>query len=59
MAERGGRNTEFDLLGRRGGYATILCKDTANKPCPSCGALIKKEAYMGGSIYYCPRCQPL
>jgi formamidopyrimidine-DNA glycosylase len=58
MTEKGGRDTEQDLLGRPGGYSTILSKNTANKPCPVCGTLIKKEVYLGGSIYYCEKCQP-
>ncbi len=57
MAKRGGRDTESDLFGRPGGYRTILSKNTVGKPCPSCGTIIKKEAYMGGSIYYCEKCQ--
>lgn len=59
MAARGGRDTELDLFGRPGGYKTILSKKTVNTPCPACGGLIKKESYMGGSIYYCERCQEL
>ena len=57
MAAKGGRNTENDFFGNQGGYKTKLCKNTAGQPCPVCGALIKKEAYLGGSIYYCPGCQ--
>jgi formamidopyrimidine-DNA glycosylase len=57
MKERGGRDTELDLFGHPGGYKTILSKNTVNKPCPVCGTMIKKEAYMGGSIYYCEKCQ--
>jgi formamidopyrimidine-DNA glycosylase len=57
MAEEGGRDTEQDLFGRPGGYRTILSKNTVNKSCPVCGTLIKKEAYLGGSIYYCEKCQ--
>jgi formamidopyrimidine-DNA glycosylase len=59
MAVQGGRDTELDLFGRAGGYKTILCKNTVNKPCPICGTAIKKEAYMGGSVYYCEKCQRL
>jgi len=59
MATKGGRDTELDLFGRPGGYKTILCKNTVNKPCPVCGTIIQKEAYMGGSIYYCEKCQVL
>lgn len=58
MTEQGGRDTEKDLFGQPGGYRTILSKNTANTPCPRCGELICKEAYLGGSIYYCPTCQP-
>lgn len=59
MAGQGGRDTELDLFGRPGNYKTILSKNTVNKPCPTCGTAIKKEAYMGGNIYYCEKCQSL
>lgn len=59
MTAQGGRDTERDLFDCPGGYKTILSKNTAGLPCPSCGAIIRKEAYMGGSIYYCPDCQKL
>ena len=59
MAARGGRDTELGLFGRPGGYKTILSKNTVGKPCPGCGTTIKKEAYLGGSIYYCEQCQEL
>jgi formamidopyrimidine-DNA glycosylase len=59
MASEGGRDTERDLFGNPGGYETILCKNTVNKPCSICGTMIKKEAYMGGSVYYCDKCQEL
>lgn len=59
MAVNGGRDTERDLFGRFGGYRTILSKNTLDKPCSTCGDVIKKEAYLGGSIYYCPTCQEL
>lgn len=57
MTAQGGRDTERDLFGQPGGYRTILSRNTVGKPCPACGATIKKEAYLGGSIYYCPGCQ--
>lgn len=57
MTSKGGRDTEKDLFGVSGGYQTILSKNTVEKPCPVCGTIIKKEAYMGGSIYYCGGCQ--
>lgn len=59
MMVQGGRDTERDLFGNPGGYKTILSKNTAAKPCPICNTTIKKEAYLGGSIYYCPCCQKL
>ena len=57
MTAKGGRDTENDLFGMPGAYKTKLSKNTAGQPCPVCGTLIKKEAYLGGSIYYCARCQ--
>ena len=57
MFDRGGRDTELDLFGCRGGYQTLLSKNTVGKPCPVCGTVIKKESYLGGSIYYCEECQ--
>lgn len=57
MVDGGGRDTETDLHGRPGGYRTLLSRNTVNKPCSVCGTIIRKEAYMGGSIYFCPQCQ--
>lgn len=59
MLAKGGRDTEKDLFGNKGGYKTILSKNTVGKPCPVCNSTIVKEAYLGGSIYYCPDCQRL
>lgn len=59
MTLLGGRDTERDLFGSSGGYSTKMSKNTADKECPRCGQVIRKEAYMGGSIYYCPGCQPI
>jgi formamidopyrimidine-DNA glycosylase len=59
MTSQGGRDTEPDLFGRPGRYRTILSKNTLGKPCPLCGTLIKRDAYMGGNIYYCESCQTL
>lgn len=57
MTGQGGRDTEKDLFGQPGSYATRLSKHTLHYPCPVCGGTIKKEAYLGGSIYYCESCQ--
>jgi formamidopyrimidine-DNA glycosylase len=59
MTDLGGRDTEKDFFGNNGGYKTILSKNTVKHPCPNCGDLIKKEAYLGGAVYYCPTCQKL
>jgi formamidopyrimidine-DNA glycosylase len=59
MAEQGGRDTERDLFGQPGGYRTILSKNTLEQPCPRCNGAIRKEAYLGGAVYYCPGCQNL
>ncbi|SCY60833.1 endonuclease VIII [Alkaliphilus peptidifermentans] len=59
MTNLGGRNTEKDLFGCPGGYKTKLSKHTLDKPCAVCGKSMKKESYLGGSIYYCEGCQPL
>jgi len=59
MANLNGRDTEKDLFGSPGGYRTLLSRNTVGKPCPVCGAEIQKAAYLGGSVYWCPICQPL
>ena len=57
MVDGGGRDAETDLHGRPGGYKTVLSRNTVNKPCLVCGEIIKRESYMGGSIYFCSSCQ--
>ncbi|MDD5936664.1 MAG: endonuclease VIII [Clostridiales bacterium] len=59
MTEQGGRDTEKDLFGAPGKYQTYLSKKTYDNPCPKCGYLIHKEAYLGGTVYYCEHCQTL
>ncbi len=59
MTEKGGRDTERDIFGNPGGYRSLLSKNTWTEPCPVCGSTIVKEPYLGGAVYYCPRCQPL
>lgn len=59
MTTAGGRDTETDLFGNPGGYITLLSKNTVNKACPVCGTPVRKEAYLGGSIYFCSGCQIL
>lgn len=59
MTDLGGRDTEKDLFGRPGGYQTKMSKNTLSSGCHICGGPVIKEAYLGGSVYYCPVCQPL
>lgn len=57
MVAGGGRATEKDFFGNPGRYPCRLCKDTLGTPCLRCGAPIEKAAYMGGAVYFCPKCQ--
>lgn len=57
MTDKGGRNTQKDLYGNIGGYSTILSSKTWKEPCQVCKDTLVKEAFMGGTIYYCPHCQ--
>lgn len=59
MAARRGRDTEKDLFGRAGGYKTILSAKTWQYPCLACSSSLKRQAYLGGNVYFCPTCQPL
>ncbi len=57
MRDEGGRDTEKNLFGQPGGYRTLLSANTLLEGCPECGSELRKEPYMGGSIYFCPHCQ--
>ena len=59
MVQQGGRDTEKDFFSQPGQYMTYLSKKTYLSPCPRCGSEIRKAAYMGGTVYYCEKCQPL
>ena len=59
MTSGRGRDTQTDLYGNEGGYKTILSSKTWKNPCPRCGSVIVKEAYLGGSVYYCSECQKI
>jgi formamidopyrimidine-DNA glycosylase len=59
MTAEGGRDTEKDLFGCSGGYETIMCNRKLSHPCPSCGGTVVKQAYLGGSVYFCLTCQPI
>lgn len=57
MVSNHGRDCEKDIYGNPGGYKTILSAKSYKSGCPLCHSEIKKEQYLGGSIYYCPNCQ--
>jgi formamidopyrimidine-DNA glycosylase len=57
MAQRGGRDTEVDLFGTNGRYRTVMSRLRVSEPCPTCGGRKVKQAYLGGSVYFCPGCQ--
>lgn len=57
MCLSGGRDTERDLFGNKGGYVTKMSKYTVNQPCMRCGYEIHKLNYMGGTVYVCEHCQ--
>lgn len=57
MVNDHGRDNEKDIYGNSGGYKTIMSAKSYKKGCPLCDSEIKKEQYLGGSIYYCPNCQ--
>ncbi|MDR2037588.1 MAG: endonuclease VIII [Bacteroidales bacterium] len=59
MTLKGGRDTQTDLFGNNGNYQTILSAKTWKNPCPRCDSKIEKEAYLGGTVYYCPECQKI
>ncbi|MDH5684130.1 MAG: Fpg/Nei family DNA glycosylase [candidate division WOR-3 bacterium] len=53
----GGRNNEFDLYNKPGGYKPILDKNIKGKPCPECGKKIEKLNILGSTCYVCANCQ--
>lgn len=57
IIEKGGRNDETDLFGKRGGYVRLMDSAAAGKPCPECGTKVQKIQYLGGACYFCPKCQ--
>lgn len=59
MRDAGGRDTEKDLFGYAGGYRTVLSRNTLAYPCPACGGPLRRQAFLGGNIYFCPACQPV
>lgn len=58
MVEQGGRDSELDLYGHPGRYERLFHSGTVGQPCPVCGTPIEKQSFLGGSVYFCPACQP-
>lgn len=56
--------TSFDALyvdinGESGYFERSLAAyGRAGEPCPRCGSMIRRDAFMNRSAYTCPRCQP-
>lgn len=59
MCDEGGRDTENDIFGNPGGYISQLSKNSYGELCMRCGSLIGKAAYMGGTVYFCEKCQKI
>lgn len=59
MIALNGRDNEKDLFGTPGGYEVMMSNSKLKTPCKICSGSIVKENYMGGSIYFCPNCQPM
>lgn len=61
--ESGG--TSFDSLyvnvnGESGYFdRSLAVYGRAGRPCPRCGAVVRRDPFMNRSAYSCPRCQPL
>jgi len=53
----GGKDIDKDIYGNYGNFHSKVSRNTVGKPCARCGTKIIKEAYLGGSVFYCPTCQ--
>lgn len=47
-----------DIYGSQGSYIATMGSNMKNQRCPRCGSEIQKMAHGGGSVYFCPNCQP-
>ncbi|WP_368220930.1 zinc finger domain-containing protein, partial [Anaerotruncus rubiinfantis] len=59
MTEAGGRDTERGLFGEPGCYHTKMSAKNYPGFCPVCGAPVVRKAFLGGNVYFCPKCQPV
>ncbi|MCL1792900.1 MAG: hypothetical protein FWG34_03430 [Oscillospiraceae bacterium] len=53
---QGGRTSEYDLYGRKGGYTAMAERKHIGGECPICGGGLEKNT-TGGVTAYCPYCQ--
>ncbi|VBB39983.1 conserved hypothetical protein [uncultured Spirochaetota bacterium] len=58
-AKNDGRNDEYDFYGNLGKYERVLDSKSIERGCPVCKSKIEKIQYLGGSSYYCSKCQVL
>ncbi|MHC1695928.1 MAG: DNA-formamidopyrimidine glycosylase family protein [Eubacteriales bacterium] len=54
--EAGGKNTELDLYGKKGGYIVMAERKHIGEGCPVCGGELGKNS-TGGVSAFCPACQ--
>ena len=55
----GGKDIDKDIYGNYGKFPSKVSRNTVGKPCERCKTKIVKEAYLGGSVFYCPKCQKI
>lgn len=54
--KEGGRSSESDFYGAKGGCTSVIERKDIGKPCPNCGNPLEKIS-VGGIMAYCPVCQ--
>jgi formamidopyrimidine-DNA glycosylase len=52
----GGRKSEFDLYGKKGGYIAMVERKYIGENCPVCGRVLEKNSTAGVTAF-CPNCQ--
>jgi formamidopyrimidine-DNA glycosylase len=55
MITFGGRDQVLSIFGEKGSYEVLMKND--RELCPICQTPLKKEAFLGGKVIYCPICQ--
>jgi formamidopyrimidine-DNA glycosylase len=57
IISKNGRSDEYDLYGNHGKYIRLMDKNSSGKSCSSCKTTVEKIQYLGGTCYFCPKCQ--